>query len=405
MPEHAPDIDVDFAALVAAFGYALHDAGLAVTPDRSTRFAQAVLLARPRSVTDLYWVARISLVTDHEQLPVFDRVFRQVFRGLVNVAEIPSQVRGPGGSDSTPSGDRPSDSGAEVPMSASTPRATSATPGHGDGAGDDGTPPSVLAAMSTDERLTTRDFAACTPEELALLRELVEQLPLVPPMRRTRRTVRAAHGPRLDVHATLRRAHRTGGDPVDLVLRTRVERPRRIVLLADVSGSMEPYSRVYLHLLRGAVRTLGAEAFAFATRLTRLTRALSDEDHDAAYRRARQAAADWSGGTRIGRTLMEFLDTHGRRGMARGAIVVIVSDGWEVDDPAVLGEAMARLARLAHRVIWVNPRSAAPGYAPLVAGMAAALPHVDTFVSGHSVRALADVMAAISGDARRGVAA
>ena len=179
-------------------------------------------------------------------------------------------------------------------------------------------------------------------------------------------------------------------------MRKRVQRPRRVVLIADVSGSMEPYSRVYLHLMRGAVRALHAEAFVFATRLTRLTRALSLTHPDIAYRKAVGSAPDWSGGTRIGRNLMEFLDEYGRRGLARGAIVVIVSDGWEVDSAVAVGEAMARLSRLAHHIVWVNPRKAAESYEPLVGGMAAALPYVDTFVSGHSVSALEEVMQAIA---------
>ena len=167
---------------------------------------------------------------------------------------------------------------------------------------------------------------------------------------------------------TLRRAHRTGGDPVRREYRRRRLRPRRIVLIADVSGSMEAYARVYLNLLQGAVRGAGAEAFVMATRLTRLSRALAAGHPDAALARAAQAAPDWSGGTRIGAALKTFLDVYGRRGLARGAVVVIVSDGWERADPALLGEQMARLARLAHRVIWVNPRSAAEDYQPLAGG-------------------------------------
>jgi uncharacterized protein len=162
---------------------------------------------------------------------------------------------------------------------------------------------------------------------------------------------------------------------------------------------MEPYARVYLHLMRGAVRSLRAEAFVFATRLTRLTRVLAHGSVDEAYRVVARAAPDWSGGTRIGRALMAFLDQHGRRGVARGAVVVIVSDGWETEDPAVVAEAMSRLSRLAYRIVWVNPRKAAVDYRPLVGGMAAALPYVDVFVSGHSVRALDEVLSAIGADA------
>jgi uncharacterized protein with von Willebrand factor type A (vWA) domain len=176
------------------------------------------------------------------------------------------------------------------------------------------------------------------------------------------------------------------------------------VLSADVSGSMEPYARVYLHLMRGAVRALGSEAFVFATRLTRLTRQLAAGGPDYAYAKVAETTPDWAGGTRIGTALTRFLDEHGRRGIARGAIVVIVSDGWEIGDPHELGEAMRRLGRLAHHIIWVNPRSAAAEFQPLAGGMAAALPHVDTFLSGHSVQALEELLTAIreAGERRRG---
>ena len=167
------------------------------------------------------------------------------------------------------------------------------------------------------------------------------------------------------------------------------------MLIADVSGSMQPYARVYLHLMRGAVRSLHAEAFVFATRLTRLTRLLTYGRPDQAYAAVAEGARDWSGGTRIGAALTTFLDDHGRRGVARGAVVVIVSDGWERGDSEQLAEAMKRLTRLANHVVWVNPRVAAEGFQPLAGGMAAALPYVDSLVSGHSVRAVEEVLRTI----------
>lgn len=390
MPEPA-----DLAVITASFGHLLHQAGVPVTPERSARFAAGITIARPTEVTELYWLGRVTLLSDRTQVEAYDRLFRQVFRGMVELAEIDMRTSAPQpavsmpGDDQAP-GDAPPQSGSMRPGAS-----TGATP-EGEAGDDDQAPPSILAAMSAAERLADRDFRACSEEELALIRQLVDRLPFIPPMRHARRHRRHRAGRRMDVRATLRRAHRTGGDPVDLVMRTHTEKPRRIVLLADVSGSMEPYARVYLHLLRGAVRALGAEAFVFATRLTRLTRPLADTDPDTAYRRAAKAAPDWSGGTRIGSALQEFLDRHGRRGMARGAVLVIVSDGWETEDPALIATSMERLSRLAHHVIWVNPRKAATGYEPLVRGMAAALPYVDTFVSGHSVRALQDVLDAIS---------
>lgn len=386
----------DLAVIAASFGHLLHEAGVPVTPERSARFGAAISLAEPIEVTDLYWLGRVTLLSDREQVEAYDRAFRQIFRGAVELVELdmrstPSQpaVSMPG--DEPEQGDAP-----DSPSTMQPGAGTAATP-EGPAAQDEQAPPSILAAMSATERLAERDFRACSEEELALIRQLIDRLPFIPPMRRARRHRLHRAGRRMDVRATLRGARRTGGDPVELVMRTHSERPRRVVLLADVSGSMEPYARVYLHLLRGAVRALGAEAFVFATRLTRLTRALAGTDPDSAYQRATKAAPDWSGGTRIGAALHEFLERHGRRGMARGAILVIVSDGWETDDPALIATSMERLSRLAHHIIWVNPRKAATGYEPLVRGMAAALPFVDTFVSGHSVRALQDVLDAING--------
>jgi uncharacterized protein with von Willebrand factor type A (vWA) domain len=173
------------------------------------------------------------------------------------------------------------------------------------------------------------------------------------------------------------------------------------VLLCDVSGSMEAFTRVYVTLLQTAVTGARAEAFVFATRLTRLTRQLAVRDPDLALARAAAAPPDWAGGTRLAAAVGRFVADHGRRGLARGAVVVVLSDGWSQDDPAAVAEAMGRLRRLAHRIVWVNPRRAAPGYEPLVGGMAAALPFCDAFVSGHSVAALEEVAAAIREGVRR----
>jgi uncharacterized protein with von Willebrand factor type A (vWA) domain len=253
----------------------------------------------------------------------------------------------------------------------------------------------VLAAASAQERLRGERLDRLSPEELEQARRLIAALRLSPPLRRSRRAKRGRRGEHVDVRATLRRSLRTGGDPVRVARRRRRLRPRRVVLLLDVSGSMEPYARALVALLQGAVGGAHAEAFAFATRLTRLTGALATRDPQAALDRALQAAPDWSGGTRIGEALRAFLDRHGRRGLARGAVVVILSDGWERDDPERLALQMARLRRLAHRIVWVNPRSAAAAYAPLAGGMAAALPYCDAFLSGHSVAALDEVLDAI----------
>jgi uncharacterized protein with von Willebrand factor type A (vWA) domain len=388
--------DTRLPDIVAGFGHLLHAAGVPVTPERSIRFATSVTIAEPTTLDQLYWLGRVTMLSGHSQVEIYDRVFRHVFEGMIDVTDARGDSNHEAPPSSTPTGERKPGEPGRQGEAPSGPHGTGATPSESVDDGDrDEDDASVLAAMSQEERISNKDFAVCTEEELALIRRLVEELPLVPPMRTGRRARRHAAGQRLDVRSTLRRAHRTAGDPVVLVQRKRTERPRRIVLIADVSGSMAPYSRVYLHLMRGAVQALKAEAFVFATRLTRLTRSLADLHPDLAYRKALLAAPDWSGGTRIGEALNNFLDGYGRRGMARGAVVVIVSDGWEIQDPARVGEAMERLSRLAHRIIWVNPRKAAVDYQPLVGGMAAAMPYIDTFVAGHSVDALQEVMAAI----------
>jgi hypothetical protein len=223
-------------------------------------------------------------------------------------------------------------------------------------------------------------------------------LHLATPLRRTRRYEKGRHGQHIDMRRTLRTSLRTSGDPIRLARRRRRIVRRRLVMLCDISGSMEPYARAYLQFLTCAAGSdPKAEAFVFATRLTRLTRALASRHPERAIQRAAEAAPDWSSGTRIGDALKAFNDRHGRRGMARGAVVVILSDGWERGDPMLVGLQMERLARLAHRIVWVNPRVSATAFSVQAGGMVAALPYCDALVSGHSFRALGEVVAAIGG--------
>jgi uncharacterized protein with von Willebrand factor type A (vWA) domain len=205
----------------------------------------------------------------------------------------------------------------------------------------------------------------------------------------------------VDLRATLRLGRRTGGDPARLVRQRLRDKPRRLVVLCDISGSMEPYARAMLQLLYCAAAVPHAEVFTFATRLTRLTRALSGASPAVALERAGRTAPDWAGGTRIATALREFLDRYGRRGMARGAVVLVISDGWETGPPELLGHEMARLSRLAYRIVWANPRTQSPRYRPLVGGMAAAWPYCDAVVSAHRMTALADLLAALADPQRR----
>jgi uncharacterized protein with von Willebrand factor type A (vWA) domain len=386
---------VDVAGLAAAFGRAVHDAGIPSTPERSARFARALERTRPASRTRLYWTARAVFVSDHAQVEAFDAVFARVFEGRADPADTRGDPAAPPlegiarGDQAPPPGARP----AEAPPGArpsSSPRATPGEPREDPRARELPVP-----VASAEEQLARKDFSELDAAELIALRRLMRELSLATPQRLTRRARRARRGDHLDVRATLRASHRTGGDPVRRVRRRRRLRHRRLVVLCDISGSMEPYARAFLAFLHGAVGGADAEAFVFATRLTRLTRALRGRRPDLAIARAAAAAPDWSGGTRIGDALRRFNDRHGRRGMARGAVVVIVSDGWETGDPALVGREMERLHRLAYGVVWVNPRKAAPGFAPSAGGMAAALPFCDAFVGGHNLLALSEAVQAI----------
>ena len=360
----------DLATLAVGFGEALRDAGVPATLEQSARFVRAVRLVTPVSTTDLYWAARITLVSDQTDLEVFDRVFAQVFRGLVDVADY----RG-ASPRSSPRRDQ------RAPAAGTTTREAG-------GDDDEDGREMTIGAASREERLASTDFAELDETELAELRRLMHRFRLSPPLRQGRRTRRHRHGDQLDLRATIRRARHSGGDPVKQLRRRRRPRPRRLVVLCDISGSMAPYARAYVQFLHATAGGARAEVFTFATRLTRLTAAMATPQPQLALLRAAEAAPDWRSGTRIGAAVKTFLDDYGRRGAARGAVVVIVSDGWERDDPGLLGEQMARLGRLAHRIIWVNPRSADVRYQPLAGGMAAALPHCDALVSGHTFAAL-----------------
>jgi uncharacterized protein len=389
-----PEPPVAPGPLAVGLATALHRAGLPTTPERAAGLARALQLVPPVDRGALYWTCRVALVTHRAQMPVFDAVFSAVFDGRLDPADSRGDPNAPPPVGAEPRL-RPAPPDRRPPGEAGGPAGPQpVSPGEQDG-GDDGGDV-VMAVASAEERLRHTSFADLTAEELAAVRELVRRLVLVTPERRSRRTRSTRRGrDRLDLRRTVRAAQRAGGDPLRLLHATRRTRPRRLVLLCDVSGSMEPYTRVYLTLLQGAVAGAGAEAFVFSTRLTRLTRHLAVRDPDQALARAGATSSDWAGGTRLAAGIGGFVATHGRRGMARGAVVVVLSDGWATDDPEDVAAAMRRLRRLAHRIVWVDPRRAAPGYAPLVGGMAAALPLCDVFVSGHSLAALEEVVAAV----------
>jgi uncharacterized protein len=389
-------IELDLPPLVGALSRRLHDAGLPMTPDRAADLARALTLVGPLSRRRLYWTARGVCVSDRAHVPAFDRVFFSVFEAPDAAEEaepVDGQTVPPAPPDERPPADHKSSPGeheAGTSIALSAPRAG----GDEEPAAETGVP---LAMASDEERLAEKRFDALAPHELAQVYRMMSRLGLATPLRRTRRHRKGRHGQQIDMRRTLRGSLRTAGDPIRLARRRRRIVRRRLVMLCDISGSMEPYARAYLQFLTCATGSSPkAEAFAFATRLTRLTRALGSRHPERAIQRAAAAAPDWSSGTRIGDALKAFNDRHGRRGMARGAVVVILSDGWERGDPMLVGREMERLARLAHRIVWVNPRVSASGFSVQAGGMVAALPHCDALVSGHSFEALGEVAEAIA---------
>lgn len=355
----------DPVAGLTGFARALRAAGVAADRTRLATSVSALAQLDPGRLEQVYWATRLSFCSGPDDLAVFDAVFDAWFRHRPAVG-----LPGPA---------------LPVPRTRiAAVRPLVLDPGEASEDEDE-----LRVAASRDEVLRSHDVATLTDAERA---EINRMIALLAPRVSTRRSVRRVRGgnERIDVPRTVRQMLRDGGEPGALRYRRRHRRPRRLVLLLDVSGSMAPYADVLLRFAHAAVqvRPLSTETFTVGTRLTRVTRQLRRRDPAVALREAGAAIPDWSGGTRLGEALRAFLDLWGQRGTARGAVVVIGSDGWERGAATLLGEQMARLSRLAHRVIWVNPHKGKAGFAPLTAGMVAALPHVDELVSGHSLDAL-----------------
>ena len=364
----------------------LRSTGVQVSTDRVHAAVAALAQLDPLRRADVYWAGRLTLCGTPDDLARYDTAFAAYF------------------------GDRP---GAVVRRQRLTTRQLQlvAEPGDpGSGSDGEGEAAPMVAAASTVEQLRHRDVTTMDAAEKEHLRRLLAALRL-PGERRATRRLRPSLRGQVDGGRTLRAWLAAGGEPAQLRHRAPSTRPRRVVLLVDVSGSMEGYAEALLRFAHAASRRGGAhaapsrgaadptEVFALGTRLTRITREMALRDPDAAMAAVATALVDAGGGTRLGELLKQFLDAWGQRGTARGAVVVLLSDGWERGDATLLGEQAARLHRLAHRVVWSNPRKAAPGYAPLAAGMAAALPHVDDFVEGHSLAALEHLAAVVRGAA------
>jgi uncharacterized protein len=366
----APDAGrAPFIDLLVYFADELRAAGLAVGSGDVLVYCSALSRLDPSDLVDLYWAGRTTLVNKHADIAKYDEVFRRVFLAAEGPATDPLTLM--------------LRSSAHVPGALAIP---STEPGDDERADE-----ALLGLMASNvDALKHKAFAACTPEELAALRRIMTKIKLTPPRRRTRRSAAARAGSRPDPRRTVRESMRMQGEPARLYWRKRKVRLRPLILILDISGSMADYSRNLLQFAHSAKRSAGrVEVFCFGTRLTRVTGAMDCRRPDEALERAARAAFDWDGGTRIGECLDDFVRRWGRRGLCRGGVVVICSDGLDRGDPAVLAAAMERLSLLSHRLVWLNPHKGDdPGFRPSTLGMMIAAPHIDLLLSGHDLNSL-----------------
>ncbi|MFY0407695.1 vWA domain-containing protein [Solicola sp. PLA-1-18] len=363
----------DADEVLVAFCHALRAAAVDVTLDRTQSFLTAVACVGAGDREAVYWAGRATLLAGPDDLRAYDRAFDTWFAD-----EHPRT--------------RPSRPAPRVVQQADL----GDSEAEGESDGDDRT---VAMIASDEDALKHRDVATLSTAERKRLARMFARLEVHPPTRRSPRRGPHRRGD-VDPSRTLRDQLRRGGEPGPLKHRRRRTRPRRVVLLIDVSGSMEPYADSLLRLAHQMVAAAprSTEVFTLGTRLTRVTGAMRLRDPERALAAAGEVVPDWSGGTRLGEVLGAFVDRWGQRGMARGAVVVIASDGWERGDPELLGRQVQRLQRLGHRVVWSNPHRGKVGYAPVQGGIAAALPFVDAFVAGHSMAAFAAVAEVVGRD-------
>ncbi len=364
-----------FLGDLVAFGRLLRAGGAEVGPGRVADAVRGLDAVGLRDERDVYFALRQTLVSHRDELELFDRAFASWVRG----AEA-------GGLD---------EQGVKVLAPAASRRAG------GDDAGDDGEGETNARGASIVEVLRRKDFALLDEAELEEVARLLSEVGRVRPRRTSRRLRPSARGQRLDIRRLVRRSLRSGGELVELPTRTRKVVPRKLVVLCDVSGSMAPYARALLLFLHATAQAGRVEAFAFGTRLHRLTSDLAARNPDVALARVSGHVVDWGSGTRIGASVKQFNDEYGRQALSRGAVVVIASDGWERGDPELLGREMARLSRAAYSVVWINPLKGTPGYEPLAQGMRAALPFVDRFLPGHNLDSLEGLAGVLAGIERR----
>jgi uncharacterized protein with von Willebrand factor type A (vWA) domain len=378
-----------FAGLIG-FGRELRRRGLPVGTGRILTFCRAAAALSPLSRADLYWCGRASLISRPEDIEAFELAFAAYFGASTDLPPIAGLV--PPGT-AVPSMDAEAAGGVIVEEGGVAARWRAA-----DEEEETEGEAAIRIVASAVEVLRDKSFADLSEEERLRVAHVIRRLAVSAPARRTRRLRPAPTGSRFDLRRTLRRSLRTEGEPFRRAWRDRGTRARPLVLILDVSGSMAPYSRALMQFAFAAMAAgRKVEVFCFGTRLTRVTRTLRAKDPDRALHEVGKLVADWEGGTRIGASLKQLLDGWSQRAALRGSIAVICSDGLERDDPALLRQQMAKLRRLAHRVVWVNPLKGSPHYEPLARGMAAAIPSIDVFLPGHNLESLEELSKVLAG--------
>ena len=363
-----------FVTVLTEFGRALRAKGLAVGSGDILTFCKAMAPLDPTDLVDLYWAGRTTMIVRREDIPVYDEVFRAFFLASDSPVQKMLKLKAQASAEA--------EATFEVPAT--------------EPSGKEDEEETLLGLMASNvETLKHRSFSECTEEELAAIRRIMARIKLTPPKRRTRRTRTSDDGRRPDMRRTIRQSMRTNGEMVNLYWRRRRVRLRPLILILDVSGSMSDYSRALLQFAYSAKRaSQKVEVFCFGTRLTQITKPLQTRRADEALERAAKLVVDWEGGTRIGESIDNFVRKWGRRGMCRGGVVVICSDGLDRGDPELLSDSMERLSRLCHNIVWMNPHKGDnPDYQPQTVGMMAAHPHIDVLLSGHDLSSLEELAA------------
>jgi uncharacterized protein with von Willebrand factor type A (vWA) domain len=361
-----------FVTVLVDFGRALRSKGLAVGSGDILTYCAAMAPLDPTDLVDLYWAGRTTMIVRRDDMPVYDEVFRSYFLASDSPVQKMLKVKAQANAEA--------ETVFEVPAT--------------EPSGKEQEEETLLGLMASNiETLKHRSFGECTDEELAAIRRIMARIKFTPPKRRTRRTKTARDGRRPDMRRTIRESLRTNGEMVDLYWRRRRVRLRPLVLILDVSGSMSDYSRALLQFAYSAKRaSQKVEVFCFGTRLTQVTKTLQTRKPDEALERAAKLVVDWEGGTRIGDSIDHFVRKWARRGMCRGGVVVICSDGLDRGDPELLSDSMERLSRLCHNIVWMNPHKGNNAdYQPQTVGMMVAQPHIDVLLSGHDLSSLEEL--------------